>query len=102
MEENEEKKKKQRVKMRDETYRHIAIRDGDVANRVQTDMTKIEQQQPKMRNIYRLNEVLHRLIKKKHKGNKNIQQIDRTFTFIILKLKFFLFFLERQEHFLVS
>lgn len=41
----------------------------------------------RMTNIYRLNEVLHRLIKKKHKGNKNIQQIDRTFTFIILKLK---------------
>lgn len=56
------KKKEQKVKMRDETYRHIAIRDRDVANRVQT---KIEKRQPKMRNIYRLNEVLHRLIKKK-------------------------------------
>lgn len=36
----------------------------------------------RMTNIYRLNEVLHRLIKK-HKGNKNIQQTDRTFTFIL-------------------
>lgn len=41
----------------------------------------------RMTNIYRLNEVLHRLIKKKHEGNKNIQQIDGTFTFRILKLK---------------
>lgn len=48
-------------------------------------------------NIYRLNEVLHRLIKKKHKGNKNIQQIDRTFTFRNLEIKDF--FLERQELF---
>lgn len=37
-----------------------------------------------MTNLYRLNEVLHRITKKKkkkeHKGNKNIQQIDKTFT----------------------
>lgn len=33
-----------------------------------------------MTNLYRLNEVLHRLIKKSKKGNKNIQQIGRTFT----------------------
>lgn len=65
--EEKKKKKKQKVKMRDETYRHIAIRDSYVANKVQTDMAKIEKQQPRMRmtNIYRLNEVLHRLIKKK-------------------------------------
>lgn len=54
----------------------------------QTDMTKrTKQQDMRMANIYRLNEVLHKLIRKKHKGNKNIQQIDITFTFIILKLK---------------
>lgn len=51
MEEKEEKKKKQKVKMRDETYRHIAIRDRDVANRVQTDMMKIEKRQPKMKHL---------------------------------------------------
>lgn len=45
------KKKKQKVKMRDETYRHIAIRDRDVANRVQTDMMKIEKRQPKMKHL---------------------------------------------------
>lgn len=67
--------------------RHIAIeRQGCSGQR--KNLTKIKKQQPKMRvtNIYRLNEVLHRLIKK-HKGNKNIQQTDRTFTFRILKLK---------------
>lgn len=41
----------------------------------------------RLTDMYRLNEVLHRLIKKKHKGNKNLQQIDKTFTFIILKLE---------------
>lgn len=50
-----------------------------------SDVEKAKEQKSydmRMTNIYRLNEVLHRLIKK-HKGNKNIQQTDRTFTFIL-------------------
>lgn len=45
----------------------------------------------KMSNNHRLNEVMHRLIKKKSiKGNTNIQQVDRTFTVRVLQLKFLL------------
>ena len=63
--------------------------------------TNQDKEQPKMRvtNIYRLNEVLHRLIikKKKHKGNKNVQQIWQNIYIYNFEINYF--FLEDKKHF---